>query len=174
MKVQFIGKDIQAGEMVAKLQAVIAETLAKFAEDTESEVAVTAQGIVEAEFTIKFNVDGEELPQIMTVEHHPGSPEMFTWIVDMDKESTITNEESSMFDDFTVATAKGKEFNFKEVESVYSIIDLEEIPELTETYTDMSKKVYEHKDGYRVVQVRQHKKLIQEYRLIPAEVAENA
>lgn len=174
MKVQIIGEGLTINQVSEKLCDVIGDTISRFADDNKSEVNVEGFGVVEAEFTVKFKVEGIDEPQVMTVEHHKGSPEMFTWVVDMDKDSAVSNEDNSIFDEFTVAKSQGQELNFKEVESLYNIIDLEEIPELTEEYSDMSKKVYVHKDAYRVVQVRQHRKLIQEYKLTPKELEEQA
>lgn len=168
MQVQFIGKlNIDA---VAKKLIEIAESTIERVEKENEGVKVNGFEVHDAEFTVKFNVEGISDPQVMTVEHHKGHPEMFKWIVNMDKDEAQNNEQESEFDAYTVTKVKeGKELEFKEIESQYNILDIDEIPELSETFGDMSKKVYEHKEGFRVVQVRQNRRLIQEYKLIPKE-----
>jgi hypothetical protein len=167
MKVEFVGKlNIDA---VAKKLIEIADSTAERVQSENEGVKINGFEVHDAEFTVKYHVEGIDEPQILTVEHHQGSPEMFKWIVNADKDETVNNEDESEFDAYTVAKAQGKEMEFAEIDSIYNIVDLTEIPELTEDYGSMSKKVYEHTDGYRVVQVRQNRKLIQEYKLIPKE-----
>jgi hypothetical protein len=166
MKVQFIG-ELNVDLLARKLIEIAENTALRL--EKEQNVKINGYGIHEAEVTVKYDVEGMEEPQLLTVEHHKGQPEIFTWIVDVDKDETASNEKESMYDAWTVAKAQGKEHQFKEVKSVYNLIDLEEIPELSEDFGDMSKKVYSHKDGFRVVKVFQNKKLIQEYKLIPKE-----
>jgi hypothetical protein len=167
MKVQFVGKlNIDA---VAKKLVEIADSTIERIEKEQEGVNITGFEVHDAEFTVKLNVEGMDEPQVLTVEHHKGAPEMFKWIVNPETDEANSNEDESEFDAYTVAKAQGKEMEFKEIGSIYGILDLEEITELSEVYGNMSKKVYEHKDGFRVVQVRQNRKLIQEYKLIPKE-----
>ncbi|MGG4039006.1 hypothetical protein ABEV80_12910, partial [Heyndrickxia ginsengihumi] len=101
---------------------------------------------------------------------HKGHPELLHWIVDTDKDTEINNEKESMFDDWTVAKSQGQEYQFKEVESHYNDEDLQ--IENYEDFGDMSKGVYNHKEGFKVVRVFQGKKLIQEYKFIPKDDTE--
>ena len=164
MKV-IVSGSINIDKLAEKLLEVAENTVAKV--QAEQGAKINGYSIHEAEVTFKFDVEGIEEPQVMTVEHHEGSHEVFTWLVDAEEDTASNNEDDSLYDAWSVAQAKGTDFAFNEVDSVYSIIDLEEIPELSESFGDMSKKVYEHKEGFRVVQVRQNRKLIQEYKLIP-------
>lgn len=171
MKVTFIG-ELNIEQLAKKLIEVADSTALRVEQENEG-VKITGYELHDAEVTVKFNVEGMEEPQVLTVEHHKGHPEMLTWIVDMDNEKESSNEDESQFDAYTVAKVKdGKEPEFKEIESIYNIKDLTEIEELTESYGNMSKKVYEHTEGYRVAQIRQNKKLVQEVKLIPKETKE--
>lgn len=167
MKVQIIGTDLNLKQVTEKLSDVIMNTIQKV--EAEQGVNITGFSIVDSETTIKLKVEGMDEPQLLTVEHHKGFPEMFKWIVNVDKDEANSNEEESEFDEYSVAKSNGEEKQFAEIESVYSIVDLQEIVDLSETYGNMSKKVYEHKDGFRVVQLRQNRRLIQEYKLVPKE-----
>lgn len=167
MKVQIIGTDLTIGQVTEKLSDVIHNTIEKV--ESEQGVKINSFGIVDSETTIKLHVEGMDEPQLITVEHHKGFPEMFKWIVNVDKDEANSNEEESEFDEYSVAKSNGEEKQFAEIESVYSIVDLQEIVDLSESYGNMSKKVYEHTDGFKVVQVRQNRRLIQEYKLIPKE-----
>jgi hypothetical protein len=57
-----------------------------------------------------------------------------------------------------------------QIVSEYDDADLEE--ESSEEFGDMSKTLYAHKDGYKVVRIYQKGKLIQEVKLIPKEEKE--
>jgi len=167
MRVTFVGK-LDVNEMLSKLNEIAESTINRMIAESADEVSISGFEIHDAEFTVKFNVEGMEDAQVMTVEHHEGYPEMFKWIVNADTDETTSNEEESEFDAYTVAKVKtGKEPEFKEIESIYNIMDIDEISDLSEVYSNMSKKVYEHKDGFKVVQVRQNRRLVQEYKLIP-------
>lgn len=166
MKV-IVSGSINIDKLAEKLLEVAENTVAKI--EAENGAKINSYSIHEAEVTFKFDVEGIEEPQVMTVEHHEGHPEVFTWLVDADKGTEMSNEEDSLYDAWSVAQAMGEDMKFEEVQSIYSIVDLTEIPELSEAFGDMSKKVYEHTGGFRVVQVRQDRKLIQEYKLVPKE-----
>lgn len=166
MKV-IVSGSINIDKLAEKLLEVAENTVAKI--EAENGAKINSYSIHEAEVTFKFDVEGIEEPQVMTVEHHEGHPEVFTWLVDADKGTEMSNEDDSLYDAWSVAQAMGEDMKFEEVQSIYSIVDLTEIPELSEAFGDMSKKVYEHTGGFRVVQVRQDRKLIQEYKLVPKE-----
>lgn len=173
MKVEFIGK-LNIDTVAKKLVEIADSTIERVVKESEGTAKVNGFEVHDAEFTIKFNVEGIDEPQVMTVEHHLGQPEMFKWIVNVDKDESSTNELKSEFDAWSVAKAQGKEVVFEEIESLYNTLEAEEITEFTEDYGSMSKIMYEHQDGYRFVQVKQHGKLIQEYKLIPKEEKVNA
>lgn len=150
-------------EIFAKLEEVAENSMKKMSEQTD--LKILGYEVHEAEVTFKFKVEGMEEPQLMTVEHHVGYPELFTWLVNMENEDTSTNEEESMYDDYTVSIAKGEEMQFEEIESLYEEDDLEE--ESVEEYGDMKKITYKHIDGFKVMQIMQNDKVIQEVKLIP-------
>jgi hypothetical protein len=166
MKVTFIG-ELNTDIIAKKLMEVTESTIQRL--EKEHAVKIKGTHIHEADISVKFDVEGMAEPQMLTVNHH-GMTEPFQWIVDVDKDTEINNQEKSMFDDWTVSKAQGVEHEFKEVKSDYNIIDLDE--ESSEEFGDMSKKIYKHKEGFKVVKVFQNKKLIQEYKLIPKEVTE--
>lgn len=172
MKVQITGNNLDIEDVWYKLNEVIDHTISK-AQAENKGLFIEGTELVDAEFTVKFKVEGIDEPQVMTVEHHKGTPEIFQWVIDMDNDTEASNKEESMFDAWTASKVQGKDLTFEEINSIYDIMDIDEIPELTEEYSDMSKKVYQHKDGFRVVQVRQKRRLIQEYKLIPKEDTES-
>lgn len=167
MKITFTGKNINVDDLVNKLTEVIVTTSERLEKESKGKTVIESTGIVEADFTIKFKVEGMDEPQVLTVEHHKGQPEMYQWIVNMDEDTIANNELDSMFDDYTVAKAKGEELKFKEIESIYNDADLTE--ESSEVYSDMAKIIFNHKDGFKVVRIYQDDKLIQEFKLIPKE-----
>lgn len=164
MKIKFVGK-LNVDMLASKLIEITESTIERLQKEQEADIE--GYKIHEADITVKFDVKGMDEPQLLTIEHHKGHPEIFTWIVDVDKYEASNNEKESMFDDWTVAKAQGKEYQFKEIESVYNMEDLEEDESLYEVFGDMSKRVFNHKDGFKVVQVFQNDKLIQEYKLVP-------
>ena len=170
MKVTFVG-ELNVELLAKKLLEVIENTAIKVQTENEG-VKIKGFGIHEADVTVKFDVEGMDDPQLLTVEHHQGHPEVLQWIVNVDEDTMASNEKESMYDEYTVAKANGQDLNFKEIESLYRLIDLEE--ESREEYSDMHKVVYNHVDGFKVVKVFQHRKLIQEYKLVPKEETVNA
>lgn len=165
MKVIIKGMEITNEMLTNKLNEVADSTVEKVMSETGA--TIENYSIKEAEITMQFKVEGMDEPQVLTVEHHEGQREMLTWVVDMDEETEISNEEESLFDKYSASIAKGEEMKFEEIKSQYNLIDLEEDKKLHEKYSDMEKKVYDHKDGYKVVKVFYNKKLIQEYKLVP-------
>ncbi|MEH7117245.1 hypothetical protein V7128_07460 [Neobacillus vireti] len=161
MKVTFVG-ELNIDIIAKKLLEVTESTIQRL--EKEHGVKINGTKIHEADFSVKFDVEGMDEPQMLTVNHH-GMAEPFQWIVDMDENTEINNQEKSMFDEYTVKKYQGVEHEFKEVKSEYKKKDLTK--ESSEEFGDMSKVVYQHKDGFKVVQVFQNKKLIQEYKLIP-------
>ncbi|MED4619531.1 hypothetical protein [Priestia megaterium] len=161
---------IDKDTLIKKIEEVAESTIERVEQETGAKI--TGHEIHEAEVTVKVLVEGMDEPQVLTVEHHEGQKEMLTWVVDVDEETVLNNEEESLFDEYTVAKAQGKELEFKEVKTKYNLIDLTEDKSLAEEFSDMSKKVYDHKDGFKVVKVFQNKKLVQEYKLVPKEVSE--
>lgn len=165
MKVIVKGQ-IKPQELAEKLIEVAQSTAERMEKENEG-VKITGFDIHEAEVTVKYHVQGMDDPQVLTVEHHKGHPELLTWIVDMDEDTTANNEDESAFDEWSVAKAQGKEHQFAEIVSVYKDEDLTE--ESAEHYEDMSKVVYSHKEGFKVAKIFQDGKLIQEIKLIPKE-----
>lgn len=168
MIVQFVGK-LNAETLMEQLNDIVMNTAEKAMQENGGTATIHGAEIHDAEFTVKFQVEGMAEPQILTVEHHQGQPEMFKWIVNAETLESSSNKDESEFDEYTVAKAKGIEKEFIEIDSIYSILDLQETVDLADNYGNMSKKVYEHIEGFKVVQVRQNRKLIQEYKLIPKE-----
>lgn len=166
MKVQFIGN--VAGEdfedvLIAKLDEVLVTTAEKLQEDKGANVESVI--ITEAEFTVGLKIEGIEEPQLLSVEHHEGQPEMFKWVVDLDNGKEENNEEESFVDEWTASMQQGKEKEFATIESVYDAGDL--TLDEKETVGNMDKVTLNHKDGFKVVKVYQNDKLIQEYKLTP-------
>ncbi|MCM3639664.1 hypothetical protein M4D68_00695 [Priestia aryabhattai] len=167
MKVIIKGMEITNEMLTNKLNEVADSTVERVMKETGA--TIENYSIKEAEITLQFMVEGMDEPQVLTVEHHEGQREMLTWVVDMDEETELSNEEESLFDKYSASIAKGEQMKFEEIKSEYNLIDLEEDKEMHEKYSDMEKKVYDHKDGFKVVRVFYNKKLIQEYKLVPKE-----
>lgn len=162
MKVTFVG-EINIQRMAEKLVEIASSTVERL--EKEHNTKINGYSIHEADVQVKFDVEGADEPQMLTVNHH-GMTEPFQWIVDMDKETEINNEDQSMFDEYSVAKAKGQEKQFEEIKSIYNDADLE--LEDVEAFDNMSKKVYTVlNEEYKVVKVFQDDRLIQEYKLIP-------
>lgn len=157
---------INLDKLAQKLLEIADHTATKVMQDTGTKI--NSFSVHEAEVTFKFDVEGVDEPQVMTVEHYEGKPEIFTWLVDAEADTTANNENESLFDAWTVAKAEGKELDFKEIESEYNEADI--ICEDSESYGDMTKDTYSivgSKD--KLVRVYQGNKLIQEYRLVAKE-----
>lgn len=149
--------------LVEKLEEVVQSTVVKMG--LQSDLNITGYEVHEAEVTFKFKVEGMEETQLMTVEHHEGYPELFTWLVNVSDEVETSNEEESMYDEFTVNAAQGKEMEFQEIESLYNMEDMVAVE--SEEYSDMKKITYQHEEGFSVIQIMQGEKLIQEIKLTP-------
>ncbi|MGE6629645.1 hypothetical protein [Bacillus sp. NPDC077027] len=166
MKVTIVG-EMNVDLLAKKLLEVVENTAIKV--QTEAEDAkINSWSITEADVLVKFNIDGVDEPQFLTVEHHKGHPELLHWVADVSKDELSSNEDESMFDEWTVSKSQGQDLQFKEVKSVYNADDFTGV-ESSEDFGDMQKDVINHKDGFKVVQVFQNDKLIQEYKLIPTE-----
>lgn len=166
MKIQIInaqGADLES--IVDKLEEVVTTTIGKLA--TDKGIAVADARIIDAEFTIGLEIEGLDELQYLTVEHHEGVPEAFKWVVDMGNDKAENNEDASYFDSWSVAKYKGHEQVFEPVESVYVDEDMFLISE--ETFGNMSKRLYNHMNGFEVARIYQNGALIQEYKLIPKE-----
>ncbi|MEC1647617.1 hypothetical protein [Bacillus halotolerans] len=167
MKVTFIG-DIDTKLMVSKLDEIATSTIERI--EKEQGVKINGYSLHGADLLAKVNVEGVDEPQLLTVDHH-GMTEPFQWIVDMDKETHVNNQEESMFDQYTVAKAQGQEHELEEIESAYGDIILE--LEKSETYEGMERKVYSViNEDYKVVRVYQQGKLIQKIKLVPRGVVQ--
>lgn len=163
MKVIISGA-VNPQDLVDKLTKVAEET----AEKLSKEQGVEFKGfkVHEAEITVKYDIEGVDEPQVLTVEHHEGYPELFTWLLNVDTETQSSNEDESQYDEYTVAKSKGEDIQFKEIESKFDSEDL--TVETVEEYGDMAKETYYHVvDGSKVMQIKQDGKLIQELTLTP-------
>lgn len=149
--------------IVDKLDEIMTSTAERLM--AEQDVKITGAVFTNAQFTLGFNIEGMEEPQLLTVEHHEGIPEMFKWVVDVDEDTKVSNEEKSAYDAWTVAKAKGEELEFEPVESLYNKADLK--PTEQDVFGNMTRTVLSHKDGFKVSQVRQNGHLIQEYKMVP-------
>ena len=166
MKVQFINaEDTDYDSMGYQLVDILTETQAKLKEEKGEDVVDIV--MIEAEFTLGLVIAGQEAPQYLTVEHHKGVPELFKWVVDLEKGSADNNEEASYFDAWSVAKYEGKEKTFVTVETVYDDGDL--VLDSLEEYGTMEKRTLNHVDGFTVVRIYQDERLIQEYKLTPKE-----
>lgn len=172
MEIQFVGKveDYDFEDVIVdKLGEIVDTTIARIEAENEGTV-IKGAVVTEATFTIGLHIEGIEEPQLVTVEHYKGHPEVFKWVIDLDKDEQLNNEESSVFDAWSVATAKGEAKEFEEIKSIYDPTELSF--EVEENFGDMDKVTLNHVDGYKVVKVYQNKKLIQEYRLTPKEISQ--
>lgn len=162
MKIKFTG-NMTIKEVEDKLQEVVDSTSHKLA-DEGTDVAIEGWELDEVEVQVKFKIEGVDNPQVLTIEHHEGQPEMFTWLVDMDKDLSLNNEEESLVDVWSASMAKGEAYDFEEIITEYGDDGLEEID--VDIYSDMSKKVYNIKGTKdQLVRIYQYDKLVQEYRL---------
>lgn len=162
MKIKFTG-NMTVKDVENKLQEVVDSTISKLKEG-DTEVAIEGWELDEVEVQVKFKIEGVEEPQVLTIEHHEDQPEMFTWLVDMDKDQSLNNEEESLVDVWSASMAKGEAYDFEEIITEYGDDGLEEID--VEIYSDMSKKVYNIKGTKdQLVRIYQYDKLVQEYRL---------
>lgn len=162
MKIKFTGK-MTVAELENKLQEVLANTIDKLS-DNDPDAVIEGWELDEVEVQVKFKIEGVDDPQILTVEHHKDQPEMFTWLVDMDEDRSLNNEEESLVDVWSASMAKGEPFEFEEIITEYGDDGLVEVD--VEEYSDMSKKVYDIKGTQdQLVRIYQHGKLVQEYRL---------
>lgn len=169
MEIQILGK-VDVNDIEAIILSRLDEVLISTAERIEAEnegVKINGAVLTEATFTFGYEIEGIEEPQLVTVEHHEGHPEVFKWVIDLDNEEQLNNEESSVFDDWSVATANGEAEDFAEITSVYDPVNLSY--ESEENFGDMDKVTLNHVDGYKVVKVYQKKRLVQEYKLTPKE-----
>lgn len=169
MEIQFTGNVAEHDfeeKIIEKLEDIVDSTIERLQHENEGTV-IESTVITGATFNIALNIKGVEEPQVLTVEHHEGHPEVFKWVVDLDADETLNNEKSSLYDDWTVAAAEGKEHLFTEIKSVYDHADLTLDKQVD--YGTMSEVTLDHVDGYKVVKIYQHGKLIQEYKLIPQE-----
>lgn len=168
MKVQIIGNvpmvDLEE-QIVKRLEDIVVATADRLY--MEKSVQVNDLFITNAEFTVALSIEGQAEPQLLTVEHHEGHPEIFKWVVDIDKEEAHSNEEQSEFDEWTVSVIDGEEKKFKPVKSVYDQAELQ--LEDKEEYGNMAKLTFVHDSGFKVVKVYQDGNLIQEYKLTPKE-----
>lgn len=160
-------KIIITGEMspmtlVDKIKQVAVETAQKL--EAEQDVKLNGFKIHEAEVTVKYDIEGVDEPQVLTIEHHAGHPELFTWLLDAETGEKSSNEGESQYDEYTVAKSKGEDVQFKEIESIFNPEDL--LLDNVEEFGDMAKETYNHVDGSKVMQIRQGGKLIQEMTLI--------
>lgn len=154
-------------ELAKQIIEIAGETVKKVQIENEG-VLIKDCNVAEAEVTFKFDIEGQDEPQLMTVTHHEGASEVFTWLVDVDRDkqvSTTNNQDKSLYDPYSVATAQGKDFDFKEIQSEFSDVQLEQ--ESTEEFGDMKKIMYDMEDGKKLVRVYHKGKLIQEYTLVP-------
>lgn len=160
MKVIISGSyDIKA--LAEKLVEVADNTALKVQKDNPG-VEINGYTVADAEVTFKFDIEGYEEDQILTVTHDEAlGSEVLTWIINEEGESN--NEEQSLYDEYSRSLAKGKELEFKEVGSEYADMELTalEVQELG----SMCKIRSVLPSGDQVVQVYQHDKLIQEYLL---------
>jgi len=167
MKVTFVG-EINVEVMTQKLVEIAQSTIERL--EKEHQAKINGHSIHEVDLQIKFDVEGMDEPQMLTVDHN-GVTEPFQWIVDLNEGKELTNEHESMFDEYSKAMAQGEEHQFKEVESLYNDADL--LLEHTETFGDMKKEFYSvAQEDYKVVRIYQAEKLIQEYKLLPRQGAE--
>lgn len=158
--------ELNVEQLAKKLIEVAENTALKVEQDTGAKI--NGYSVHEAEVTFKFNVEGMDEPQVMTVEHFKGQPELLTWIVDADADTTANNEDESLFDAWTVAQKEGTVLVFDEIKSEYD--DNYLLLEDTEQYGDMSKEVYSFLEGKdKLVRVYQEDRLVQEYKLISME-----
>lgn len=148
-------------DLAEKIAKVASETAHKL--ETEQGVKFTDYQVHEAEVTIKYSIEGLDEPQVLTVEHHEGQPELFTWLLNAETDEKTSNEDESQYDEYTVAKAKGEDVKFKEIESIFDSEDLTFVSE--EQFGDMVKETYNHMDGSVVVLIKQDGKLIQEMTL---------
>lgn len=157
--------ELSVEQLAKKLIEVAEHTANKVEQDSEDKVSINAWKVHEAEVMFKFDVEGIDEPQIMTVEHHAGQSEALTWIIDTDTDTTATNEHESFIDTWTASQVKGEPLVFEEIESEYDDEGL--VLEDTEQYADMSKEVYDFiGSDDKLVRVYQEDKLVQEYKLI--------
>ncbi|MFG3611477.1 hypothetical protein [Rummeliibacillus stabekisii] len=150
-------------ELASKLEGV-ANTTALMLERDNPDVKINGFSVVEAEVSVKYDIEGYDEPQMITVNHGAGS-EIFTWVVDGNE--TENNKDESLFDDACKAIMRGEKPEFKEVQSEFKYDDL--LLESSDKFLGMRKDLFTHKDGFKVVQVFQEGKLIQEYILRPKE-----
>jgi len=172
MKVQMAGK-MTVKEMTDKLAEVVSETIKKVTEEN-GETGIKSWDIHGADFTIKFELEGVEEAQVLTVEHYAGQSEMFTWLVNMDEDVALSNEDESMYDAWTTSLARGEELEFDKVDTLFDDTDLVLVNE--ETFSDLSKEIYTFKEKgneNKLVRVYQEGNLIQEYTLLAKDEAEN-
>lgn len=170
MEIEIIG-NVDTIDFEEKIVEALDEVMTSTADRLQKEqgIKITGAEFTKALFTIGYFVEGMEDSQLLTVEHHTGVPEMFKWVVDLDKEERSHNEDVSAYDPWTVAMAKGEQKEFETVETIY-VPEKDFIDEVQrDEYGDMSRVIYEHTNGNRVVQVLQKGRLIQEYTLIPKE-----
>lgn len=162
MRIKFINaENTSVSNMKDKLQEVIRTTILNLQRDQDVEIEEAT--ITEVQFTVGVVPEGGDEPQVLTVEHHEGFPEMFEWIVDLSEGKEATNKDKSFQSEQQVAMAKGIHQHFKEIESVYNEDDLKATSE--QQAGDMAQVTYDHTDGFQVVRIYQEGRLVQEYKL---------
>lgn len=164
MKLQITGS-LSLAELTKKIEEIVESTIDRVKSEDDS-LNITGWGVREADVTIEFTIEGEEEAQVMTVEHHEGQSEMFTWLVNTDEDTEVSNQEESMIDDWTAAVARDEELQFPEIESKFSEHNLDY--ESEEKYNDLTKIVYnfnQFNSTDKLVRVYQSGRLIQEYKL---------
>lgn len=149
-------------DIIPRVEDIIKGTKESLVRDKD--VTVTDTVISEIEITVGLNIEGVEETQFLTVEHHKGLEEPFTWLVDMNEPEAKANMEESFIDPVEAGLALGETPEFKEIEPKYPLSELTE--EKVEEYGDMKEITYSTSDNLEeelVVKVFQGDKLVTEY-----------
>lgn len=165
MEVQFLGNVEEhdfTDVIVDRLGEIVDSTVERIMAENDG-VVITGAVVTEATFTVGLHIVGIEEPQLVTVEHHKGHPEVFKWVIDLDEGVDVSNKDVSMFDSWSVSAANGDEQEFTEIESQYDPVAL--TFESEENFKDMDRVTLLHEDGFKVIKVYQHKHLVQEYKV---------
>lgn len=168
MRVKFINTDnYSMVDVLTKLEEVITTTKRNLERDTGNKVKDTV--LADVVVTVGIIPEGGSYnePQMLSVEHHEGYPEMFEWVIDMAEGKEVNNEVESFVSEQQVAVANGDTPEFEEVDSLYNAEHLSTLDR--KDYGDMAVTKSEHKDGFNVMQYFKNDKLIQEVKLTPKE-----
>jgi len=104
-------------DIIPQLEDVIKGTK----ESLQRDKGVTIEDTVLSEINIKvgLGVEGKEEPQFLTIDHHEGVEEPFTWVVDLAEGKATNNEDNSFIDPYEAQLSKGETPDFEEIETKF-------------------------------------------------------